>query len=78
MENTEKNTKLFYKELKNNCDPKKLLNIAKQGIFLYSPLFKYEKIKYHENVVDISILSHQYFMIYTKKQYNRIILYFNY
>jgi len=29
----ENNTRLFYNELNNECDPNKLLNIARQGIF---------------------------------------------
>jgi len=67
----EKNTELFYKELHSNCNIDTLLELAKQGIFLYSPLFKYEKIKDNNYVIDISILARQYFMINTKIQYNR-------
>jgi len=70
----EKNTNLFYKELNSTCDINKLLNFAKKGIFLYEPLFKYDKIKYHESVIDISLYSRQYFFIYNKKQYNRFFL----
>lgn len=65
----ERNTKLFYEELENDCNPEKLLDLAKDNIFLYEPLFKYEKIKYHEYVIDISIYAKQYFMIYNDKQY---------
>jgi len=72
MNNFEKNTKLFYEEINHNCDPDILLKLAKEGIFLYEPLLKYNKIKKYEYVVDISILSRQYFMIY--KQYHRLFL----
>jgi len=34
----ENNTRLFYSELNNEYDPNKLLNIARQGIFLKEPL----------------------------------------
>ena len=67
----EKNTKLFFAELNNDCNVNKLLEIAKKGILLYEPLFKYEKIKNHEYVVDISLIGNQYLLINTKKQYNR-------
>lgn len=62
---------MFYKELKSTCDPDKLLNISKKGIFLCEPLYKFEKIKYHEYVIDISLYARQYFFIYNKKQYER-------
>jgi len=67
----EENTDEFYKELNGNCDPDKLLEIAKQGIYLYEPLFKYEKIKNHVNVVEISILAGQYFMINNDEQFEK-------
>jgi len=41
----ENNTIRFYEELENECNLEKLLNIAKDGIFLYKPLFYYDKIK---------------------------------
>jgi len=44
MNNFEKNTKLFYQELNNNCDPEILLKLAKEGICLYEPLFNYDII----------------------------------
>ncbi|KAL6592819.1 hypothetical protein LY90DRAFT_520022 [Neocallimastix californiae] len=72
----EENTEDFYKELNGECDPKKLLYIAEQGIFLKEPLFKYDKIKDHEYVVDISVISNQYFLINNNKQYNRIKYFF--
>ncbi|OUM58767.1 hypothetical protein PIROE2DRAFT_15871, partial [Piromyces sp. E2] len=65
------NTENFYNELNNACNPEKLLQIAKQGIFLYESLFKHSKIKDHEYVVEISILAGQHFMINNIKQYNR-------
>ncbi|KAG4081824.1 hypothetical protein H8356DRAFT_969070 [Neocallimastix lanati (nom. inval.)] len=68
----EENTKDFYNELNSECDPEKLLYIAKQGIFLDEPLLKYEKIKNHEYVVDISIMCKQFYEINNKKQYNRL------
>jgi len=67
----EKNTKEFYNELSTDCNPEKLLEIARQGIFLYEPLFKYNKIKNHEYVVEISILAGQDFMICNQKQYDK-------
>jgi len=69
----EENTNEFYKELNSNCDPDKLLEIAKHGIYLYEPLFKYEKIKNHVNVIEISILANQFFMINNDNQYNKLI-----
>jgi len=72
----EENTKDFYKELNGKCDPKRLLYIAEQGIFLKEPLFKYDKIKDHEYVVDISIISDQFFLINNNKQYNRFKYFF--
>ncbi|ORX42702.1 hypothetical protein BCR36DRAFT_415960 [Piromyces finnis] len=52
----ERNTELFYKELeKEDCDPDYLLELSQKGIFLIKPLFEYESIKYHENVVEINI-----------------------
>ncbi|KAL6612885.1 hypothetical protein U3516DRAFT_548781 [Neocallimastix sp. 'constans'] len=68
----EENTKDFYKELNGKCDPKRLLFIAEQGIFLKEPLFNYDKIKDHEFVVDISIINNQFFLINNDKQYNRL------
>ncbi|KAG4082871.1 hypothetical protein H8356DRAFT_1351908 [Neocallimastix lanati (nom. inval.)] len=56
----EENTKDFYNELNGECDPEKLLYIAKQGIFLKEPLFKYKKIKNHEFVVDISVINEKF------------------
>jgi len=74
MSNKEKNTKLFYKELKNNpCNIELLYKLSSEGIFLYDLLYKYNNIKYHECVVDISIKNNQYFKIYNDNQYNRYI-----
>ena len=67
----ENNTIRFYEELENECNLEKLLNIAKDGIFLYKPLFYYDKIKFHEYAIEISMLSDQYFMIFNKIQYNK-------
>jgi len=68
----EKNTEEFYKELNNDyCCPEKLLEIARQGIFLYESLCKNDKIKNHEYVIEISLLAGQNFMINNNKQYNR-------
>ncbi|KAL6589273.1 hypothetical protein U3516DRAFT_653110 [Neocallimastix sp. 'constans'] len=72
----EENTKDFYDELNGECDPKRLLYIAEQGIFLKEPLFKYDKIKDHEYVVDISVISDQFFLINNNKQYNRLKYFF--
>eukprot|EP00833_Pecoramyces_ruminatium_P013634 jgi/Orpsp1_1/1187666/evm.model.d7180000059314.1 len=69
--NCEKNTELLYKELNSNCNPDVLLQIAKNGIFLYEPLFKNNKLKYHENVIEISVLAGQYFMVLNRKQYQK-------
>jgi len=66
----EENTELFYEELNGNCNEKILLQLAKKGIFLYEPLFKHDKLKNHDYLVDISILARQYFMINTNSQYN--------
>ncbi|KAL6625976.1 hypothetical protein LY90DRAFT_674750 [Neocallimastix californiae] len=72
----EENTKDFYDELNGECDPKRLLYIAEKGIFLKEPLFKYDKIKDHEYVVDISVISDQFFLINNNKQYNRLKYFF--
>ena len=70
----EKNTKLFFEELnKENCDPKILYEISLKNIYLYEPLFKYDNIRYHEYVVDISLKNKQFFIIYNEKQYNRFL-----
>jgi len=71
MSKLEENTKLFYTELNNDCDINKLLEIAKKGILLYEPLYKYEKIKNHEYIIDISLLGNQLILINTIEQYNR-------
>jgi len=68
----EENTINFYQELHNECDPEKLLKIAKKGIFLIRPFFNYDKIKNHEYVVDISLYSKQYFFINNERQYERL------
>ena len=57
MNEIEINTNLFYEELFNSCNPDTLLKIAQKGICLYYPLYKYEKIKNHEYVIEISILA---------------------
>ncbi|KAG4083262.1 hypothetical protein H8356DRAFT_1318916 [Neocallimastix lanati (nom. inval.)] len=72
----EENTKDFYDELNGECDPKRLLYIAEKGIFLKEPLFKYDKIKDNEYVVDISVISDQFFLINNNKQYNRLKYFF--
>jgi len=42
-----------------------LLNFAeKKRLFLCEALFKYEKIKFHEYIIDISLYSRQYFYIH--------------
>lgn len=69
MAQYEKNTKEFYEELNGVCRPERLLEIAKRGIFLLEPLFRYERIREHEYVVYISALARQYFMICNEKQY---------
>ena len=40
------------------------------------PLFKYDKIKDHEYVVDISIINNQFFLVNNNKQYNRLKYFF--
>ncbi|ORX64267.1 hypothetical protein BCR32DRAFT_251209 [Anaeromyces robustus] len=70
----EENTKLFFKELNNNpCNIELLCSLSKKGIFLFDILYKYENIKYHECVVDLSLENNQYFMIYNDRQYKRFI-----
>ncbi|KAG4093989.1 hypothetical protein H8356DRAFT_947855 [Neocallimastix lanati (nom. inval.)] len=57
----EKNTELYFKELKSkSCNPE----------ILNSPSLK---IKYHEYVVDISLMNKQYFIVCNEKQYDRLI-----
>jgi len=73
MEKVEQNTKNFYKELSGDCNIEKLKNLAKEKIFLYEPLFKYNKIKYETFVIKTSFESYQNFMIYTLEQYNEFI-----
>jgi len=75
MNEIEINTNLFYEELNSTCNPEKLLNIAKKKKkkVLYSPLYKYEKIKYNEIILDISYISNQYYMIFNDSQYKRIV-----
>ncbi|KAG4086879.1 hypothetical protein H8356DRAFT_1372091 [Neocallimastix lanati (nom. inval.)] len=74
----EENMKEFYKELNGKCNPDKLLEIAKRGIYLYEPLLKYEKIKNHVYVVDISMMAGQYFMINNIKKIKSIEIDYNY
>jgi len=69
----DKNTKLFYNVLKYNCDPDKLLLLARKGIFLYEPLYRYNKFKNHKYVIEISILGHQFFMINNKNQFYQFL-----
>ncbi|KAL6621703.1 hypothetical protein U3516DRAFT_810931 [Neocallimastix sp. 'constans'] len=70
----ENNNELFFKELKSKtCNPEILYNISLKGIYLYKPLYLYKRIKYHEYVVDISLMNKQYFIIYNDKQYERLI-----
>ncbi|KAL6602440.1 hypothetical protein U3516DRAFT_842203 [Neocallimastix sp. 'constans'] len=64
----ENNTELFFKELKSKtCNLEILYNLSLKGIYLY------KKIKYHEYVVDISLMNKQYFKIYNDRQYDRLI-----
>jgi len=63
------NTRSFYKEYNNKCKPDKLLNIAKKGIELYEPLNSYRLS--HSNLIDISIISKQLFMITNLNQYRK-------
>jgi len=37
------------------------------------PLYLYKRIKYHEYVVDISLMNKQYFIVCNEKQYDRLI-----
>ncbi|ORX39491.1 hypothetical protein BCR32DRAFT_288533 [Anaeromyces robustus] len=70
----EKNTTQFFKELKSDsCDFDLLYNLSLKGIYLYEPLFRYKNVKYHEYVIDISLMNNQYFKIYNDKQYERFI-----
>ena len=70
----ENNTELFFKELKSKtCNPEILYNLSLKGIYLYKPLYLYKRIKYHEYVVDISLMNKQYFKIYNDRQYDRLI-----
>ena len=70
----ENNTELFFKELMSKtCNPEILYNLSIKGIYLYKPLYLFKRIKYHEYVVDISLMNKQYFIIYNDKQYNRLI-----
>ncbi|ORX79376.1 hypothetical protein BCR32DRAFT_281487 [Anaeromyces robustus] len=70
----EKNTIQFFKELKSDsCDIELLYNLSLKGIYLYEPLFRYKNVKYHEYVIDISLMNNQYFKIYNDKQYERFI-----
>ncbi|ORX70385.1 hypothetical protein BCR32DRAFT_305533 [Anaeromyces robustus] len=74
LSSKEENTKLFFKELNNNpCNIELLCSLSKKGIFLFDILYKYENIKYHEYVVDLSLENDQYFMIYNDRQYKRFI-----
>ncbi|ORY59852.1 hypothetical protein LY90DRAFT_505964 [Neocallimastix californiae] len=64
----ENNTELFFKELKSKtCNPEILYNLSLKGIYIY------KRIKYHEYVVDISLMYKQYFKIYNDRQYDRLI-----
>jgi hypothetical protein len=70
----ENNTELFFKELKSKtCNPEILYNLSLKGIYLYKPLYLYKRIKYHEYVVDISLMNKQYFIVCNEKQYDRLI-----
>ncbi|ORX80980.1 hypothetical protein BCR32DRAFT_327501 [Anaeromyces robustus] len=61
--------KAFYDEYNNNCNPIKLLEIAKRGILLYEPLNSLRLV--HPYLVDISVLAHQNYIITNIDQYNR-------
>jgi len=65
------NTRAFYKEYENKCRPNKLLNISKRGIELYEPLNSY-KIS-HSNLIDISLITKQLFVITNLNQYRAFI-----
>jgi len=43
--------------------------LSDKVFFLYEPLFKYNKIKYHKYVVEMNLLVNQYSMIYNEEQY---------
>jgi len=61
------NTRAFYKEYNNKCNPDKLLNISKKGIKLYEPLNSY---KFNSpNIIDVSLKANQFFMIINLNQY---------
>jgi len=61
--------KTFYDEYNNNCNPLKLLEIARKGILLYEPLNSLRLA--HPYLVDISVLAHQNYIITNIDQYNR-------
>jgi len=64
------NTRSFYKEYYNKCNPDKLLKNAKKGITLYEPLNLYKYT--HPNSIDISIITKQSFMITNLNQYRKL------
>lgn len=70
MEEIVINTNLFYEELNSTCNPETLLSIAGRDICLYEPLYKYDKIKNHKYIIDISCITNKHFMIFNDNQYN--------
>ena len=70
MSDIDYNTEIFYEEIRVNCNQEKLLNIAR-CVNLYDPISKYDKMKYHRNVIEMSILAKSKFMIHNNKQYNK-------
>jgi len=77
MTNIRDNSRLFYNELSKNCNQEKLLKIARNGLNLYYPLCRFDKMKYHRNAVEISIIAGAKFIIYNNKQYSKFkYLYF--
>jgi len=65
------NTRAFYKEYNNKCNPEKLLNIAKKKIEIFEPLNSV-KIN-HSFLIDISFKTKQYFIITNLNQYRKFI-----
>ena len=68
------NTILFYTELSENCNPKKLLEIVRNGVDFNinrRVLEEKDKIKYHINAVEICLLAGTNFVIYNNQQYKK-------
>ena len=72
MNDIKTKTGVFYNELIENCNPKKLLEIVWNRVDFDIILEEKDKIKCHINAVEIYPLAGTNFVIYNNQQYNKI------